>query len=452
MNSIEHKSAVVSVAAFTDVGRVRKNNQDYVAYHIPPDSRVREQYGSLFLVCDGVGGQSAGDVASEHAGRRILNDYYQGPADQPLPTRLLAAIQQANADILAENAEQPDARKMTTTVVAAVVAGFHLHVAHVGDSRAYLARQGQITQLTKDHSWVAEMVRAGDLTPEEARNHPWRNRITRALGLKEHVEVDVQSFEIAPGDVVVLCSDGLTRHVDDQEIAGMATSRPARSAAQSLVKLAKERGGTDNISVIVVQMQAAEAAQPDDALITQRPSREVGSTRRPSVLLPLLIALGALLLGVAGVLIYTQTDLLHGRDSGTPTPATPSVIGSATPGVPIGTVPAGGPVATDTATSTLTTTVTASPPNPTSTARVTSTSTPTWLATRTPALTSPTPGAEPATPSSQATSPARSTLTAIVTRIPTTVVPTALAPTRTPAPPKPPSPPTVIIPSPLPTP
>jgi serine/threonine protein phosphatase PrpC len=254
MSKDEQGPFVVSAAACTDKGRVRKHNEDFVAYQVPEDPSQEAAYGSLFLVCDGVGGGMAGEVASEHAGRRILVEYYQAPADQPPLARLANAIQLANREVFHENREQPEGRRMTTTVVAAVVVGSHLFLAHTGDSRAYLVRDGQIAPVTRDHSWVAEMVRSGDLTPAEAESHPWRNRITRALGMSETIEVEERSIEVVQGDVIILCSDGLTRHVENQELLDTVTHHWASDAAKRLIDLANERGGTDNISVIIADL------------------------------------------------------------------------------------------------------------------------------------------------------------------------------------------------------
>ena len=260
MSHGEKEPFVVSAAACTDTGRVRKHNEDFVAYRVPDEETGEAAYGALFVVCDGVGGNVAGEVASEHAGRRILVEYYQAPVDQPPLARLGEAIQRANQEIFHENRDQPEGRRMTTTAVTAVILGPHLFLAHTGDSRAYLVRDGHIAPVTRDHSWVAEMVRSGDLTPAEAEAHPWRNRITRALGMSESVDVEQRSIEVLQGDVVILCSDGLTRHIDNQEILRFVTHHPSSDAAQRMIDLANERGGTDNISVIIAELLSPEAA------------------------------------------------------------------------------------------------------------------------------------------------------------------------------------------------
>jgi serine/threonine protein phosphatase PrpC len=260
MSDSESEPIVVSAAALTDAGKVRSNNEDFVAYRVPEQTTREAAYGSLFLVCDGVGGGVSGEVASELAGRRILNEYYCSPVEQPPAARLLDAVRQANLEVYQKNREQPEGRRMTTTVVAAVVVGSRLFLAHTGDSRAYLISAGQITPVTRDHSWVAELVRSGDLTPAEAELHPWRNRITRALGMKESAEVEEKTLALAQCDIILLCSDGLTRHVEEAEILEAVTRHAPSAAAQQLVDLTNQRGGLDNVSVVIAALLPAEVA------------------------------------------------------------------------------------------------------------------------------------------------------------------------------------------------
>ncbi len=260
----------ICAAAVTDVGKVRTNNEDFVAYRIPELATREAGYGALFLVCDGVGGGLSGEVASHHAGQRILTEYYQGPSDESPLVRLVEAIGQGNREVFQENRAQPEGRRMTTTVVAAVVLGSQLLVAHTGDSRAYMIGEGQITPVTRDHSWVAELVRSGDLTPAQAESHPWRNRITRALGMKETPEVEATTLDLAHCDIVLLCSDGLTRHVEEPEILDVVTHYAPGEAAQRLIDLANERGGMDNISVIIAELLPPGAACEEEPIEKHR--------------------------------------------------------------------------------------------------------------------------------------------------------------------------------------
>jgi protein phosphatase len=284
-------------------------------------------------VCDGVAGGTAGEIASEHAVRRILNDYYQAPADQPALPRLLAAIQQANADIVQENMSQPEGRRMTTTVVAAVWQNPYLILVHAGDSRAYLVRSGQITQLTRDHSWVAEMVRSGDLTQEEAVNHPWRNRITRALGMKENVDLDAQTVEVRSGDRLVLCSDGLTRHVSDAEIAAAVTQQAPRLAGQQLIGLANQRGGSDNISVIVAELDSKGAVQEVERVLpaTEERTQKAKPAKPSRSWLMLTIVIGILLVVIIATGAFYVSRYGWALPKATPIPTAPAPTATAMP-------------------------------------------------------------------------------------------------------------------------
>ena len=306
----ESETLTVWISALTDTGKVRRHNEDYIGYLVPENHGARAIQGALMVVCDGVGGGSAGEVASERAVHCILDNYYTQSTSLEIEDRLFAAIQQANAELYAENQQDPEARPMSTTVVAALIVGRELLVAHAGDSRAYLACGGQITQLTTDHSWVAEMVEAGDLTPEEAEKHPWRNRITRGLGLKEEVELDVQEIALEARDVILLCSDGLTRHIGDDEILDAVTRYSPERAVQHLVRLANMRGGKDNISALIAEvltetelaarLSQAEVADEETQVPVQ--PRRVVDRRDLRRILPLAAA-AALLLLLCGIAV-----------------------------------------------------------------------------------------------------------------------------------------------------
>jgi len=415
MPDLERETLVVSAAAFTDTGQARTHNEDYVAYHVPKQTAIRVSHGALFIVCDGVGGGAAGEVASEHAVRRILNDYYRASTDQHPLARLLAAVQQANADIYHQNADGPEARRMTTTVVAGVLVGPRLFVVHAGDSRAYLARAGQITQLTQDHSWVAEMVRSGDLTPAEAEAHPWRNRITRALGAKETVDLEAQTLDVAPGDRLVFCSDGLTRHVTEAEIAEQVSHFPAHLAAQQLISLANQRGGSDNISVLAAEiLSPGEARTRESAAPTEKAPAPPKAGRSRAVL-PLAVAGGLALIILVAAFIFARGSLL--RRSATPTPA----AGEKAPAVVLDATATSPPLPTESPTPTPTT------PAPTATLRPTPSPMPT--ATRTPIPPTKTPAPTSAsTPSAQAATTPLATAAPTHGLLPTLTLPTLRAP------------------------
>ncbi len=244
----------LNVAGQTDVGRARPHNEDYVDYHIPRTPRQLTRKGSIFLVADGMGGHRAGEVASQGAVRAVIERYYE-ESGRDVPTNLVRAFRGANEQIHRQAQADPSKSGMGTTLVAAVVLGRKLYVANVGDSRAYLLNRQGLTQVTEDHSWVEEQVRAGLLTEEQARRHPHRNLVTRALGSKPSVEVDIFEGEISTGDRLLLCSDGLTNWVSDAEISAILQRHAPEEAARLLVAEANERGGNDNITVLIVSAQ-----------------------------------------------------------------------------------------------------------------------------------------------------------------------------------------------------
>ncbi len=247
----------VEVAGKTDVGCVRTNNEDNFGF----DSRH-----GIFVVCDGMGGQAAGEVASK-MGVDILLDYFRNHAsdvgkrslngqDGSSGAQSLAnAIQLANKTIFQAGQEQNGRSGMGSTVVAALVRGNSLAIAHVGDSRIYLVRQGTIQQLTQDHSLVMEQVRRGYITLEQAQQSEMQNIILRALGSEEVVEADIEDLVAVSGDILLMASDGLTRYVQDDEILKIVQEpRGLEKACGELVKTARERGGDDNITCLLVRI------------------------------------------------------------------------------------------------------------------------------------------------------------------------------------------------------
>lgn len=251
-----------TVQARTDPGKVRENNED--AFGAMPDWRkklglsdeILQQRGHLFAVADGMGGHAAGEVASQLAIQTLFNRYYHGEWAGPKET-LLAAIAAANQAIF-EKAEANSAMHgMGTTLVVALYHPQHSLIANVGDSRAYLYRSGKITQITRDHSWVAEQVHSGVITEKEARHHPLRNVITRSLGNEPQITPDIFDLPPLPGDTLLLCSDGLSNLVQDKEMAGILRSYPLDEAADRLLELALERGAPDNVTLVLIQLQNA---------------------------------------------------------------------------------------------------------------------------------------------------------------------------------------------------
>ena len=250
------------VAVLSDVGRARDHQEDACAYIIPPDADLHRRKGELCLVADGMGGHSAGEVASAAAVQEIQRAYFAAPSDD-MAAALRLAMQEANQAIYRLAQDDLRQRGMGSTATVAALRGREVHVASVGDSRAYLVREGEIVQITEDHSWVGAQVRAGILAPEEAQIHPQRNIITRALGADTSVEPDLFQGWLLPADVLVLCSDGLTVHVADGELREVVAGLDPETAARRLVGLANERGGSDNITVILIRAEpAAEQSKP----------------------------------------------------------------------------------------------------------------------------------------------------------------------------------------------
>ncbi|GAC1640155.1 MAG: hypothetical protein NVS4B12_01180 [Ktedonobacteraceae bacterium] len=244
----------LDVAQLTDVGRKRPHNEDNMAYVIPKDPQVMTKKGALFIVADGMGGHAAGEVASEIAVDTVSYAYYQEDNDD-IAASLVHAIKRANTLIHQRAAENMLRSGMGTTCVAGVLRGGTAYIANVGDSRTYLVRNGLVRQISQDHSWVAEQVRAGLLTEDQARSHAQRNVITRCLGTQADVEVDIFSEELEEGDSFILCSDGLSGFVSDDDLRAIVNQYVPQESVYHLVERANENGGPDNITAIVVRIQ-----------------------------------------------------------------------------------------------------------------------------------------------------------------------------------------------------
>jgi len=241
----------VHISGITDVGVVRQNNEDAIAYQA-------EQ--GLVILADGMGGHNAGEVASQLAVETVEQRLLQVIGeDAPAYDELLTdAIYQANTAVYERSKLVADCNGMGTTLVVACFDHDQAHIANVGDSRLYLYRDGALSQLTQDHSLVAEMVAKGFMSPQEARQSPQKNIITRAVGLQDEVEVDIYEQGLRVGDLYLLCSDGLSDVVDDETIHTCIEENISNIDALSrqLVDKALQAGGPDNVSVIVVQLQA----------------------------------------------------------------------------------------------------------------------------------------------------------------------------------------------------
>lgn len=239
--------------ALTDIGRRRQLNQDFVYCSETPVGNLP----NVFIVADGMGGHNAGDYASVLAVETVVEEI--GASFEKSPVKILEhAITKANTVLRQRASENFSLSGMGTTLVAATCIGRYLEVANVGDSRLYVVGD-EITQVTVDHSLVEEMVRMGGINREEARNHPDKNIITRAVGAKDDVEVDFFNLELQTGDMVLLCSDGLTNMVDDEMILRIIKNGGnLRDRVEELVETANINGGKDNISVVIIEFLADE--------------------------------------------------------------------------------------------------------------------------------------------------------------------------------------------------
>ena len=233
----------------TDVGQKRKMNQDYVFVSQEPVGNLP----NLFAVADGMGGHNAGDYASAHAVQTLVSQI-QADADFNPVKVIRHAIEAANTEIIDQAQRDEGLRGMGTTMVVATIVGNYAYVANVGDSRLYVV-QGQIRQVTRDHSLVQEMVRLGEINAEEARNHPDKNIITRALGAEKTVDVDFFDLKLEPGNTILMCSDGLSNMVEDRKMEEIITNpdKDITWKGDTLIREANQNGGKDNIAVILIE-------------------------------------------------------------------------------------------------------------------------------------------------------------------------------------------------------
>lgn len=252
---------VVRAVLRTDVGLVRSENQDFGIYTTPEEEVESHPAGRLLVVADGMGGHRGGATASRLAGETVKAQFL-GSETTDIPTALREALTRANARIFSEAQSNPDLRGMGTTTSALAVRNGDAWYAHVGDSRIYMVRSGEIRQLTDDHSLVASMVREGLLTTKEAETHPRRNVLQRSMGVAEDVEIDIRGpYELHDGDVFILCSDGLHGVVKEEELLDVA-KLPIEEAADEFLRRALDRGAPDNVTVIVARVEPATDADP----------------------------------------------------------------------------------------------------------------------------------------------------------------------------------------------
>ncbi len=245
----------VKFVARSEIGHARENNEDKFDFYEPDEEPLLAARGSVYLVCDGMGGHNAGQIASELAAKQFLHAYYHlGGTAQEAARH---AILQAHHYIAEMASKIPSRYGMGTTLTALILKQDEGILAHVGDSRCYRLREGVFEPLSRDHTLVARLLEQGILTPEQARYHPQRNVIRQAVGVadpSEPLEPDIETFPLQVGDLYLLCSDGLTDMVDDAEIEAILRDEPPTRAAWRLVDRALANGGRDNITVVLVQI------------------------------------------------------------------------------------------------------------------------------------------------------------------------------------------------------
>jgi protein phosphatase len=242
----------IKSAMQTDRGRVRDHNEDYVICREPNSADDEVSNGWLYIVADGVGGADAGEVASEYASQQTVAHYIAANGESNPGKRLVNSMQAANTKLRQLVADRNQNKRMATTMVATAIRDKIAYVANVGDSRGYHWRSSSMRQVTKDQSLVAKLVEEGAITEAEAANHPHRNVILYSIGSEKTPQIDLFEVVLDPGDIIFMCSDGLTRHVSDEEISDILGREELESATSELIQLANQRGGQDNITAAII--------------------------------------------------------------------------------------------------------------------------------------------------------------------------------------------------------
>ena len=261
----------------SDVGKKREHNEDSCILCVPEDAALSKRRGFLFAVADGMGGASAGEFASAMA-LAILTDHYYSNTELGIPQRLCAALGEANRRIFDEAEHNEDRRGMGTTASVVVIVDEWAYIAQVGDSRVYVQRSkdGRPVQITEDHSVVAEQVKGGYITEQEAKTHTLRNLITRAVGIANHVTPDLFAFRLRKGDTLLICSDGLSNLVTNSELSDALVNKDLDSASHNLVNHALDRGGSDNITTILIRITQDPKPREQESGATEVVIEETG--------------------------------------------------------------------------------------------------------------------------------------------------------------------------------
>jgi protein phosphatase len=239
----------------TDKGQLRFHNEDYYGYYIPSEHNINDGLGSLFAVSDGVGGSLAGEAASAEAVNTLLQEYYFGNYSEKMPGRLRDAFNHTAVHIFDLAKSNQSFSNMQCTLTSLLIRQDRFHIAHVGDSKAFLLRSGKFAQLTKDHSLVGRLVRMGFVTPEAARSHPNKHVLLRSLGEQPLMPADLYTGNVLPGDLFCLVTDGIMEHATEQELKAVLLEYGHTDAAlNKLIEQLNERGGYDNMTILTVKV------------------------------------------------------------------------------------------------------------------------------------------------------------------------------------------------------
>jgi protein phosphatase len=246
---------LLQVSGCTDKGQLRPHNEDYYGYYIPTDHEMKNRLGSLFTISDGVGGNLAGEAASAEAVNTLLQEYYFGNYAEKLPGRLRDAFNHTAVHIFDLAKTNRSFSNMQCTLTALLLGQDRFHIAHVGDSKAFLLRSGKFVQLTKDHSLVGRLVRLGFVTPEAARSHPNKHVLLRSLGEQPLMPADLYTGNVLPGDLFCLMTDGILEHTTESELKAYLLEKGHTTAAlNGLIELLNGRGGYDNMTILIVKV------------------------------------------------------------------------------------------------------------------------------------------------------------------------------------------------------
>lgn len=294
----------------TDRGRVRDHNEDFIIRLEPTTPEEEEAYGWVYIVADGVGGADAGEFASEFASTQTLAHYEEDVEQEHFGHRMVKSMHSANTDLRTLVAERNEGKRMATTMVSAIVTDGRAYIANVGDSRGYHWRDNSLRQITKDQSLVAKLLEEGAITEEEAVTHPHRNVILFSIGSEKTPKIDLFEIALTLGDKVFLCSDGLTRHVSDEEISAVLENNDLEQAAAQLVQTANDRGGQDNITVAIIDYRPAAGdyeTEEQPMRVAMPPQDGAASPPNKAFLLPYTVLLSL----IEAVLIFLVWFLLR---------------------------------------------------------------------------------------------------------------------------------------------